>query len=91
MTDWAVRSVEDRILEPSCGEAAFLLAAVDRLAALEATGIRLHGQVAPGVPLGELVGGWAAGLSIATKAGGFGNADVLITASEAVRLDRSTP
>lgn len=37
VTDWAVRSVEDRILEPSCGEAAFLLAAVDRLAALEAT------------------------------------------------------
>ncbi|NEK84888.1 N-6 DNA methylase [Blastococcus saxobsidens] len=36
ITDWAVRSVEDRILEPSCGEAAFLLAAVDRLAALEA-------------------------------------------------------
>lgn len=37
ITDWAVRSVEDRILEPSCGEAAFLLAAVDRLAVLEAT------------------------------------------------------
>lgn len=37
ITDWAVRSVEDRVLEPSCGEAAFLLAAVDRLAALEAT------------------------------------------------------
>ena len=34
ITDWAVRSVEDRVLEPSCGEAAFLLAAVDRLAAL---------------------------------------------------------
>lgn len=39
ITDWAVRSVEDRILEPSCGEAAFLLAAVDRLAALEATSV----------------------------------------------------
>lgn len=37
ITDWAVRSVEDRVMEPSCGEAAFLLAAVDRLAALEAT------------------------------------------------------
>lgn len=34
VTDWAVRSVEDRVLEPSCGEAAFLLSAVDRLAAL---------------------------------------------------------
>lgn len=34
VTDWAVRSVTDKVLEPSCGEAAFLLAAVDRLAAL---------------------------------------------------------
>jgi adenine-specific DNA-methyltransferase len=34
VTDWAVRSVEDKVLEPSCGEAAFLLSAVDRLAAL---------------------------------------------------------
>lgn len=29
ITAWAVRSVEDRVLEPSCGEASFLLAAVD--------------------------------------------------------------
>lgn len=36
ITDWAVRSTSDRILEPSCGEASFLLAAVDRLAALRA-------------------------------------------------------
>jgi len=34
VTDWAVRSVSDKVLEPSCGEAAFLLASVDRLAAL---------------------------------------------------------
>lgn len=34
VTEWAVRSAHDRILEPSCGEAAFLLAAVDRLAEL---------------------------------------------------------
>lgn len=34
MTDWAVQSVGDKVLEPSCGEAAFLLAAVDRLSAL---------------------------------------------------------
>lgn len=34
VTDWAVRSVSDRVLEPSCGEAAFLLASVDRLAVL---------------------------------------------------------
>lgn len=34
VTDWAVRSPTDRVLEPSCGEAAFLLAAVERLTAL---------------------------------------------------------
>ncbi|GAB3198151.1 N-6 DNA methylase [Geodermatophilus arenarius] len=30
ITDWAVRSPTDHVLEPSCGEAAFLLAAVHR-------------------------------------------------------------
>jgi len=34
VTEWAVRSVADQVLEPSCGEAAFLLAAVERLVAL---------------------------------------------------------
>ena len=28
---WAIRSATDRVLEPSCGEAAFLLAAAARL------------------------------------------------------------
>jgi len=37
ITDWAVRSTSDKVLEPSCGEASFLLAAVDRLAALRGT------------------------------------------------------
>lgn len=32
---WAVRGVRDRVLEPSCGEAAFLTAAARRLNALE--------------------------------------------------------
>lgn len=38
VTEWAVRSTTDRVLEPSCGEAAFLLAAVDRLARLHSAG-----------------------------------------------------
>jgi adenine-specific DNA-methyltransferase len=38
ITDWAVRSTADQVLEPSCGEASFLLAAVDRLAALQGVG-----------------------------------------------------
>jgi adenine-specific DNA methylase len=45
VTDWAVRSLSDRILEPSCGEAAFLLAAVDRLSALRSAGGK---QTGPG-------------------------------------------
>lgn len=34
ITDWAIRHRDEHVLEPSCGEAAFLLSAVDRLAAL---------------------------------------------------------
>lgn len=33
---WAIRTPEDRVLEPSCGEAAFMIAASDRLAILGA-------------------------------------------------------
>jgi adenine-specific DNA-methyltransferase len=42
VTTWAVRSLDDIVLEPSCGEAAFLLAAAERranLAAAEGLGI----------------------------------------------------
>lgn len=35
---WAIRDANDTILEPSCGDGAFLLAATDRLAALGAKG-----------------------------------------------------
>lgn len=45
ITDWAVRGTTDRVLEPSCGEASFLLAAVDRLAALRG-GDQLDTQLA---------------------------------------------
>lgn len=37
ISDWAIRSPKDRVLEPSCGEAAFMLAASRRLGALGAT------------------------------------------------------
>lgn len=46
---WAIRDSTDRVLEPSCGEAAFLLAAASRLSELGAepkasalTGVELH-------------------------------------------------
>jgi adenine-specific DNA-methyltransferase len=49
IVDWAIQSPEDRVLEPSCGEAAFLLAAVRRLKRMGASptpgslnGIELH-------------------------------------------------
>lgn len=63
------------------------------LTALSATGIRLHGEVANGVPLGYLTGGPSAGLPVATKAGGFGTDDILIRAADAVRSQpvRSQP
>jgi len=46
LAEWAVRSAEDRVLEPSCGEAEFLLAAGRRLRELGAglfAGETLHG------------------------------------------------
>lgn len=55
VTDWAVRDLADRVLEPSCGEAAFLLAAVNRMtelrgttsgAALRLDGVELHSESA---------------------------------------------
>ncbi|MDP9479947.1 MAG: SAM-dependent methyltransferase [Actinomycetota bacterium] len=39
VADWAVRSSSDTVLEPSCGEAAFLLAAGERLRTLGAPGM----------------------------------------------------
>ncbi len=45
LAEWAIRAPGDRVLEPSCGEAAFLVAAAARLTALgaPATGRRLAG------------------------------------------------
>src|SRR5690349_15067716 len=46
LSTWAIRTPNDTILEPSCGEAAFLLSAAERLKALGAKGeltSSLHG------------------------------------------------
>lgn len=43
LVDWAVRKPTDHVLEPSCGEAAFLLAAAERLAVLGGDTAALHG------------------------------------------------
>jgi len=38
LCDWAIRTTEDRVLEPSCGDGAFLQAALDRMETLGARG-----------------------------------------------------
>lgn len=58
------------------------------VAALGATGLALAGEIAPGVPVGTLTGGPAQGRPVVTKAGGFGDTDILIRAVTAVRQRR---
>ena len=48
--------------------------------ALEARAIQILTEIEPGVPVGIVQGGCAAGMRIITKAGGFGSPDVLIKA-----------
>jgi uncharacterized protein YgbK (DUF1537 family) len=48
------------------------------LRTLQASGLRLIGEVAPGVPYGRLLAGPWAGLPVATKAGGFGADTALV-------------
>ncbi len=52
ISDWAIRSPDDRVLEPSCGDAAFLLPSASKLTALGASakdlpsilhGVDIHG------------------------------------------------
>jgi hypothetical protein len=43
LAKWAIHQSDDRVFEPSCGEAAFLTSAVQRLRALGATGITVYG------------------------------------------------
>ena len=52
--------------------------AIAVLRALEAHGLRLSGQLEPGLALGTLAGGPFDGLAVLTKAGGFGDADTLV-------------
>ncbi|WP_158231545.1 HsdM family class I SAM-dependent methyltransferase, partial [Microbacterium sediminis] len=43
LAEWAIQSADDTVLEPAAGEAAFLVAAVDRLRALGAAEPVVHG------------------------------------------------
>lgn len=52
---------------------------------LQARAIALTGEVAPGIPIGTVSGGPRHGLTIVTKAGGFGPSTALLDAADAVR------
>ncbi|HEY81744.1 MAG TPA: four-carbon acid sugar kinase family protein [Dehalococcoidia bacterium] len=45
---------------------------------LGVSAIRVHGEVEPGVPAGELIGGACQGMRVVTKAGGFGTEEALV-------------
>ncbi|MBI2504850.1 MAG: four-carbon acid sugar kinase family protein [Candidatus Latescibacteria bacterium] len=58
-------------------------------AALESTGMWLHGEVEPGIPWGTLADGPWAGLRVVTKAGGFGSEGSLVQAVQLLRHRQS--
>lgn len=73
----AVEACRPRGLVLTGGETAYRV-----LQALEADGMQLTGEVLPGVPVGSVLGGRCNGLPSITKAGGFGEPDVLSRAVE---------
>jgi len=52
--------------------------AVEVCRRLQVSAIRVHGEVEPGVPAGELIGGQCPGMRVVTKAGGFGTEDAMV-------------
>lgn len=73
MSEWAIRSADDRVLEPSAGEAAFLLAAGGRLQDLGGdpaallSGVELHHASARAASQSLLDAGW----DVAVQTGNF--------------------
>jgi uncharacterized protein YgbK (DUF1537 family) len=59
-------------------------AALDRIGA---TAVTVHSVLAPGVPIGAIVGGPAHGVRVVTTSGGFGDAESLLRIID--RLQRS--
>jgi uncharacterized protein YgbK (DUF1537 family) len=54
--------------------------AVEVCRRLKVSAIRVHGEVEPGVPAGELIGGQYQGMRVVTKAGGFGTEEAMVKA-----------
>ena len=52
--------------------------AVEVCRRLQVSTIRVYGEVEPGVPAGELIGGQGQGMRVVTKAGGFGTEEALV-------------
>lgn len=52
--------------------------AVEVCRRLQVSAIRVHGEVEPGVPAGELIGGQNQGMRVVTKAGGFGTEEAMV-------------
>jgi len=52
--------------------------AVEVCRRLSISAIQVHGEVEPGVPAGELIGGQGQGMRVVTKAGGFGTEEALV-------------
>jgi uncharacterized protein YgbK (DUF1537 family) len=46
--------------------------------AISAKGVTVEKEVLPGIPIGRIWGGKYAGMSIVTKAGGFGDREALV-------------
>ena len=54
--------------------------AVEVCRRLKVSAIQVHGEVEPGVPAGELIGGQHQGMRVVTKAGGFGTEEAMVKA-----------
>ena len=52
--------------------------------ALGVTGIRLEREILPGIPRGALIGGACDGVTLVTKAGGFGAVDALLHVADSL-------
>jgi len=57
---------------------------------VSADAIKLHGTLAPGVPVGTILGGAAHGMCVVTRSGGFGRSDSLLEIVTRLQSDSST-
>jgi D-threonate/D-erythronate kinase len=81
--DWTTPSPRDiQVAFASVPTSALILTGGETAAfvlrALDASGILLAGELAPGIPWGVLEGGAADGCMVVTKSGGFGPCDALV-------------